>query len=307
MPEGVSTRGALPDDARRVFELIEAADLVDIGEKMVDLSDIESDWASAERTIADDVLLVDAGGELVAWAQVNGERADADVHPSHRGLGIGLALVEWTERTALERGGCGTRIGQTVIEGLGGTRELFIDRGYQKGWDSWVLRMPHEATPTAPSLGPGITIRTARADEDHAVYFVVENAFNEWDGRTPRTFEQWKSGILDRTDFDRSLLFVAATDSAESDRAEIAGDEIAGVCFGVQYPDEGWADQIAVVPEYRGRGLARAMLARLFDEFRSRGETRLGLNTDSRTGTLGLYLDIGMVVTQTFTRWSRTV
>jgi mycothiol synthase len=303
MPEGVSTRGALPDDARRVSELIEAADLVDIGEKMVDLSDIESDWASPERAIADDVLLVESGGELVAWAQVNGDRADADVHPSHRGRGIGLALVDWTERTALERGGGGEpRIGQTVIEGLSGTRELFIDRGYEWGWDSWVLRMPADASPTAPTVGPGITIRAARVDEDHAVYLVVENAFNEWDGRTPRTFQQWKSGTLDRTDFERSLLFVAATGRAESD-----GDGIVGVCFGMQYPDEGWADQIAVVPGHRGRGLARAMLARLFDEFRSRGETRLGLNTDSRTGALGLYLDIGMVVTQTFTRWSRTL
>ena len=73
----------------------------------------------------------------------------------------------------------------------------------------------------------------------------------------------------------------------------------------MQYPEEGWADQIAVVPAYRGRGLARAMLAKLFSEFRARGETSLGLNTDSRTGTLGLYLDLGMVVTQTFTRWSR--
>jgi hypothetical protein len=47
------------------------------------------------------------------------------------------------------------------------------------------------------------------------------------------------------------------------------------------------------------------MLAKLFSEFHARGETNLGLNTDSRTGALDLYLDLGMVVTQTFTRWSR--
>jgi ribosomal protein S18 acetylase RimI-like enzyme len=61
---------------------------------------------------------------------------------------------------------------------------------------------------------------------------------------------------------------------------------------------------VAVVPELRGRGLARSMLAVLFDELRARGERRMGLNTDSRTGALGLYLELGMVVTHTFRHWS---
>jgi GNAT superfamily N-acetyltransferase len=227
---------------------------------------------------------------------VSGERADADVHPDHRGRGIGRALVEWTEDRARRSAArpSDARIGQTLIEGLAGTEELFVARGYEKGWDSRVLRLPPDAEMSAPAPPAGITIRVARPDEDHAVYTVVENAFNEWDDRTPRTFEQWRAGSIERPDFDRSLLRVAAGD-----------DGPVGVCFGLHYPGEGWADQIAVVPEYRGRGLARAMLAQLFEEFRSRGETRLGLNTDSRTGALGLYLELGMVVARTFTRWSR--
>jgi mycothiol synthase len=304
-PQSVTSRGARPDDARRVFELIEAVDLVDIGEKMVDLSDIESDWATAERQIADDVLLVEQDGELVGWAQVNGERADADVHPDHRGRGVGLALIEWTERIAGENAdhGDGARIGQTIIQDLPGTLELFVARGYEKRWDSWVLHLPPGAAMNTPDLGDGFTIRAAVPDDDRAVYRVVEDAFNEWDGRTPRTIEQWRSGTIERTDFDRSLLLVAEV----HDSADPRDGEIVGVCFGVHYPDEGWADQIAVVPSHRGRGVARVMLAKLFDEFRSRGQHRLGLNTDSRTGTLGLYLDLGMVVTQTFTRWSRAL
>jgi GNAT superfamily N-acetyltransferase len=297
-PEGVTTRGALPEDAQQLFELIEAADLFDAGENMVDLSDIESDWRGPDRAIADDVLLVESDGTLLAWAQVAGENAEGDVHPDHRGRGIGLALVEWTERAAREQadGSGRARVGQMAIAGLPGTRELFADRGYEKAWESWLLRMPADASMNVPEIGGEFTIRPARPEEDRAVYDVVENAFNEWEDRTPRTYEQWRSGTVDRPDFDRTLLLVAAT-----------ADTVTGLCYGVQYPDEGWADQIAVVSEHRGRGLARAMLATLFGELRSRGETRLGLNTDSRTGALGLYLDLGMVVTQTFDRWSRTL
>jgi GNAT superfamily N-acetyltransferase len=295
-PEGYSQRGARPDDAQRIADLVEAADLVDIGEKMFDVSDIETDWASPDLSLDEDVILVERGDDLAAWGQVSGERADADVHPDHRGRGIGRALVEWTEDRARRSAArpSDARIGQTLIEGLAGTEELFVARGYEKGWDSWVLRLPPDAEMSAPAPPAGITIRVARPDEDHAVYTVVENAFNEWDDRTPRTFEQWRAGSIERPDFDRSLLLVAA-----------GADGPVGVCFGLHYPGEGWADQIAVVPEYRGRGLARAMLAQLFEEFRSRGETRLGLNTDSRTGALGLYLELGMVVARTFTRWSR--
>lgn len=297
-PEGLTVRGAEPADARRVFELIAAADLADTGEKMIDVSDIESDWAAPGRSIADDVLLVESGGELVAWGQVEGDHAEADVHPDHRDRGIGLALVEWIERTARdrwERDG-DPRVGQSLLEGLPGTNELFADRGYERSWDSWLLRLPAHVTPVAPALDRGVTIRTAQQHEDHAVYTVIENAFAEWDDRTPRTYEEWRAFTTGRSDFDRSLLFVAAAD-----------DSIVGACVGLQYPDEGWAHHIAVAPESRGRGIGRAMLIELFDEFRSRGETNLGLNTDSRTGALDLYLDIGMVVTQTFTRWSRTL
>ncbi|MDX2379150.1 MAG: GNAT family N-acetyltransferase [Acidimicrobiia bacterium] len=304
-PQGLTSRGARPDDARRVFELIEAVDLVDIGEKMVDLSDIESDWATPERRIADDVLLVELDGELVAWAQVNRDRADADVHPDHRGRGVGLALIEWTERVAAENANHvdGVCIGQTIIEDLPGTLELFVARGYEKGWDSWVLHLPPDTTMNTPDLGDAFIIRAADPDDDRAVYQVVEDAFNGWEGRTPRTFEQWRSGTIERTDFDRSLLLVAEV----HDPTDPRNGEIVGVCFGVHYPDEGWADQIAVAHSHRGRGVARVMLAELFDEFRSRGQHRLGLNTDSRTGALGLYLDLGMVVTETFTRWSRVL
>jgi mycothiol synthase len=141
----------------------------------------------------------------------------------------------------------------------------------------------------------GVRIRPFHDDEAHAVYRVVEDAFNEWEGRQPRTFDEWRSRTLDHPDFRPELLLVAVRDD----------EQVIGACVGMDYATEGWADQIAVVRDARGQGIARAMLAELFGRFRARGQHQLGLNTDSRTGALDLYLDLGMEVEHTFTHWRR--
>lgn len=238
------------------------------------------------------------GDELVAWAQVSEERADADVHPRARRRGIGSALVVWTEQRALQRApeGSAVRIGQTVTEDLDGLQELFVARGYERLWDSWVLRLPVDIELEARPLPDGVAIRPFRPVEEHAIYTIVDDAFNEWEGRESRPFEDWQANTTARSDFDPQLLLVATVD-----------DVLAGVVVGIHYPGEGWVDQVAVKKEFRNRGIARALLVAIFDEFRTRGESLLGLNTDSRTGALDLYFGIGMVVQHTFTRWSRTV
>jgi mycothiol synthase len=50
----------------------------------------------------------------------------------------------------------------------------------------------------------------------------------------------------------------------------------------------------------RGLGLARALLAESFGVAREHGAKRSQLSTDSRTGALGLYERVGMVVTSTW-------
>ncbi len=93
------------------------------------------------------------------------------------------------------------------------------------------------------------------------------------------------------------MTFVARSDD----------DEICAAVYGVHYPDGGWAQQLAVAAEQRRRGIGRALLAVLSVELRRRGEPRLGLGTDSRTGALDLYTSLGMTVQHAFKRWSKTL
>ena len=58
--------------------------------------------------------------------------------------------------------------------------------------------------------------------------------------------------------------------------------------------------RLATAKEQRGRGLAQALLVDAFAAGREHGALRSELSTDSRTGALGLYEKVGMVVTSTW-------
>ena len=53
-----------------------------------------------------------------------------------------------------------------------------------------------------------------------------------------------------------------------------------------------------------GTGLGRALLVAAFSAARAHGATISRLNTDSRTGSLGLYEHVGMVVVETFEHYA---
>lgn len=297
MPSGHISRGATAEDIEVVTALTREAERFDAGEPSVTIEDIESEWRLPGFDIQTDVLLVFDGDDLVAEAEVPGWRAEANVRPAARGRGIGTALLAWLERRALERtsGSEPVRIGQTVNSSNTEAIALFVDHAYSVRHTSWVLRLPDNLAIDPQALLDDVEIRSFDpASEEHAAYLVVEDAFNEWPTRVPSTFEEWQSGVTGREDFDPSLLLVA-----------VSRGSVVGVAFGIPYEDEGWVQQLAVRADHRGRGIAKALLRELFEEFRSRGLPAVGLSTDSRTGALDLYLDLGMVVRDTYFHYSK--
>ena len=297
-PSGLTTRPATMNDVPLVFELTDAAAMHDAGERLLDIDDIETDWRHPGLDVATNTVLVFDGERLVAWAQIHDERADADVHPDWRSRGIGRALVEWTESRAIEVAapGAAVRIGQTVLDGLDGTDELFVGRGYERLWDSWILRFPRDLAPIVAPLPDTVSLRSFRYGDERVMYRIIDDAFSEWEDRESQPFDAWHARTIDRKLFDPDLVVIAEMDGVPI-----------GVSVSVMYEDEGWIDQIAVVPSCRGKGVARAMLAESRHRLQQRGQHWIGLNTDSRTGALGLYLGVGMVLERIFVRWSKLV
>jgi mycothiol synthase len=297
LPDGLTTRPRTLADAETVAALQARCERHIGGDAEATTEDILSGWEHPGVDLDEDGILVFDGNRLVAYAEWGAQRAEADVDPDDCGRGIGSALLEWTELRAFERAAPTdeVRAGQTINDRATDAVELLRSNGYGEAHRSWVLKLPREVRIEHPPLPDGTTIRPFDpATEEQAVYRVIEDAFNEWPDRRSATFEEWRAISTARRDFDPALLLVAV------DRGEVVG-----AAMGLEYPDEGWIEQIAVRMDHRGLGLGKALLRALFEGHRDKGMQSVGLSTDSRTGALDLYLHVGMVVTSTYTRWTK--
>jgi mycothiol synthase len=288
LPHELATRPLRPDDAETVFGIMVEAQTHDIGEPAIDLEDIVGDWQRPSFDLATQAVGVVAGSELVAYAEVsNGRYADAAVRPSWRGRGIGTWLAQWTQDEARRQGG--TLVGMPVPAGTAGDR-LLEGLGYHVAWTSWVLELPERARIEPQPVPDGYAVRAFAPGEEWAAFQVVEEAFNEWPNRTPSTYDDWAAGVFRRPAFEPWNLRVVVD----------PGGSVVGVGFVFLSRNCGYVQYLAVRRDQRGRGLARALLVDCFEVAREHGASRSELSTDSRTGALGLYERVGMVVTSTW-------
>ena len=297
LPEdrGLAWRPATTEDARHILRLVEIAEEHYDGNVEVDMSDIEMDFQRVGFDLARDCVLVFDGDEAVAWADVHKERPEADVRPSHRGRGIGTALLRWSEEHARTLGA--EKVSQTVTDRNADARALFLANGYEPGGTAWILEIVFDEPPPAQPTPAGISIRPYDPDRDaRPAYRVIEDAFNEWEGRTPMSFEEWRAFVIDHGAFAPALS-----------RLAFEGDELVGATLSFDYPnaDEGWVHQVATRATHRHRGIARALLSETFRAFYDHGKARSGLSTDSRTGALSLYERVGMHVRRSYTRYAK--
>ena len=284
LPAGLATRPLTLSDAAAVAALAAAQDLVDCGEVMIDEADITSEWRQPSFDTATDTVGIFDGERLVAYAQVDGERAEAAVHPDHRGRGIGTELAHWTQATARRHDA--TVLGAPVATGSAGER-LLQRLGYRPRWTSWLFRLPEEHRIPDQSLAAGYAIRAATLAERRAVWAVIEDAFAEWNSREPHSFADFSALVYDRAGFEAWNIRVATgPDGAVAGAAHVV---LEGTCA--------YVARLAVERAHRGRGLARALLVDAFAAGRAHGATVFDLNTDTRTGARGLYEKVGMVVT----------
>jgi ribosomal-protein-alanine N-acetyltransferase len=148
------------------------------------------------------------------------------------------------------------------------------------------MRMDVTADIAQPTWPEGITVRTVDLAQDApTIHQIVQIAF-ALPGRAPQTYEEWYKFILRADIFQPDLWFLAIKD-----------EEIIGVNLAFPYPDIGWVRQLAVLPEWQGRGVGAALLRQSFQAFKQRGYDEVGLTVESaRPTSYDFYQRVGMKV-----------
>jgi ribosomal protein S18 acetylase RimI-like enzyme len=127
----------------------------------------------------------------------------------------------------------------------------------------------------------------------------VTEAFRDhWDS-AERTYEDWWARAEHGAGYDPTLCWLAGVD----------GEPAAALVGTAQMADEstGWINHVAVRRDFRGRGLAKLLLATAFAEFARRGwkHAELAVDTESPTGALRLYESAGMRQKHAIDIWCR--
>lgn len=287
MITGYTARPATTADIPDIHRLVVAAEHALHGHVATDPDTIAAELARPGLDPAQDTVLVfDAAGALAARAWVN-RRSEVDVHPAHRGLGLGAALLDWVEKQARRSGT--TRIAQTVADADKAAVGLVEAAGYEPLVTAWLLEiaLPSEA----PGRREDVTVRMFRPGDERAAHVVTEDAFDDWQERR-KDYDEWATLTVGRTTFAQDVSPVA-----------FAGEEMVGAVLALDDPEspDGHIERVAVRRDQRGRGIASLLLRHAFDSFHRRGRSACTLWTHSDTGALALYERVGMSVRRSST------
>jgi mycothiol synthase len=246
------------------------------------------------------VVVIDDSGRIVGSADVLNRSyvsvsVYGNVHPEHRGRGIGRFLIDWGEQWARDRMDLAppdarVSVRHYVLASNAPARALVEGAGYPPVRGVYVMEIELEE-PSEPHWPEGITVRTfVPGQDERTAYETLEDAFRDHWGRPRGTFERFLS-MTQQPDFDPTLWFLA----------EECGEAV-GVTFAKAVAGRGWVESVGVRRPWRGRGLALALLQQSFAAFYERGVRNVGLSVDaeSLTGAPRVYIRAGMQVTQSY-------
>jgi mycothiol synthase len=293
LPAGYRSRSATAADVAALRRLVAACELAAFGRVETDEGGIAADLARPGLDPALDTVLVHGpDGELAGRAWVD-RRSEVDVHPDHRGRGLGTALLDWVDARARAAGT--EAVVQVVPDSDAAATALVRSRGYRPYATSWLLGIDLPAEPEVPVPPDGITVRAYEPGDARAVHEVTEDAFDEWQQRR-KPFEEWAAHTVGRETF-----------APDASPLAFSGGEVVGAVLSLDLPEygEGYVESVAVRGDQRNRGLARLLLRSAFRATYRRGRRSCALWTHSQTGALSLYERVGMAVRRSSTVYRR--
>jgi mycothiol synthase len=252
-----SIRRSGPEDVDVVYGIFAEWQRAVLGE-----TEIGPKMFASSRATADAAFVAEVDGTIVGDAGVRGGGIDVLVAPPFRRRGIGAALIEATEEAATDE-----VLLLTAIESEPAAAPFAEASGYTKAWEYWLMGVDLPGEIEAASWPEGVSVRSFREEDSSELKDLLDLAYSADPYDNPMTLEQWRRFMLEDPSFDPDVWFLA-----------VAGDEIVGAALNWK---EGYVKDLVVHPEWRGRGIGKALLLETFGEFARRGILRITLKTDS--------------------------
>ena len=286
------TRPADEGDLEDVVRVIETADdSLRLPPEPI-REDLVWTWHLPTTDLARDTRIVLDGDTVVAYGEATWKHPDeggplflyAWVHPRAQGSGIETWLMAWGETLADERGSDGIRTEAPDVDGA--RHELLRSRGYVHVRSSYTMWKRLETDEDAGTAPPGVEIRPYEDADERVLYEVSEASFADHWGFRPISLESFNEEVHG-DDWDPSLVFLA----------DVNGETV-GHVIAFRFQTGGHIGSLGVLKEWRGRGIATALLRRSFSELarRGMGEVRLGVDAENASGAVALYERAGMTI-----------
>ena len=276
----VTIRPARPEDTEAVFQLYAEWQKSNYGQVEIGREMYASILASA-----DGAFVAETEDGVVGEADASGGWIDVGVSPSMQRRGIGTALLRAAEDAATAQ--------PTLVMGLStdpAAAAFAKANGYEKAWEVWLMGIDLPAEIPEPEWPEGVSARTYRGEDAEAreIKDLLDLAYAEEFHHHPDTFENWSRFMFEDPMFDAKVWFLAVADG-----------KIVGAALNW---DEGYIKDLVVHPDWRGRGLGKALVYQTFGEFKRRGLPRVTLKTDSNnpTDAWRLYERVGMNKERTY-------
>jgi len=233
---------------------------------------------------------------------------EGEIHPAWTSRGLATFLLDRAE--AAGHAAAGTiggavptvRIRTALTDGDPLSRAWFHTRGFVAVRHLLELRLDLHAPPPAPRWPDGVRVRRYVAgQDDEALWRTHQAAFADVATHLPIARDDYLDDRVRHDErFDPGLVLLAeCTDPAGRTPPAVIGVAVCRAGTEVAAED-GLVRDLGVVPAWRRRGVAIALLRTAFAAFRDRGLTGVALEVDDVTldGAVALYRRAGMRITQ---------